>query len=95
MREFFSVPSKVLSYHCAGRTILLSVPLENLAARTLERTGAGIATAPGDVDAFLNAAQALRDDPERRASCAQKAREYAEETFDIAAIAESFEKILG
>ena len=91
----FSVPSKVLSYHCAGRAILLSVPLENLAARTLERTGAGTATAPGDVDGFLKAAQALRDDPERRASCAKKARDYAVETFDIAAIAERFEKILG
>ena len=33
----FSVPSKVLSYHCAGRPILAAIPAENLAARIIER----------------------------------------------------------
>ena len=35
----YSVPSKVLTYHCAGRPLLLSVPKENLAARLVEEMG--------------------------------------------------------
>jgi hypothetical protein len=37
----FSVPSKVLAYLCAARPLLASMPKENLAARTIERAGAG------------------------------------------------------
>ena len=38
----FAVPSKVPSYMCAGRPILLAAPKENLAARTVARANAGI-----------------------------------------------------
>ena len=42
----FSVPSKVLSYLCAGRPILAAIPPENLAARTIERSGSGLVVPP-------------------------------------------------
>jgi colanic acid biosynthesis glycosyl transferase WcaI len=44
----FSVPSKVLTYLCAGRPLLLVVPPENLAARIVSENGAGIVVPPGD-----------------------------------------------
>ena len=43
----FSVPSKVLTYHCAGRPLLLSVPASNLAARIVEQNSTGLVVPPG------------------------------------------------
>lgn len=90
----FCVPSKVLSYLCAGRPILLSVPYENLIARTLEKAGGGFAADPGDSNQFLELAQRLFSDAGLRNQLGTNARTYAERTFDIAKIAESFEQVL-
>jgi hypothetical protein len=49
----FSVPSKVLSYLCAGRPILLAVPGENLAAQIVLREGAGLASEPAEEAQFI------------------------------------------
>jgi glycosyltransferase involved in cell wall biosynthesis len=90
----FSVPSKVLSYHCAARPILAAIPSENLAARIIERNGSGVVVDPGDDEAFIGAATALLDDAERRRSMGERARDYAEAAFDITTIAARFERIL-
>jgi len=42
----FSVPSKILTYHCASRPILAAIPLENLAAKIISQAGSGICVAP-------------------------------------------------
>ncbi|MGF1450463.1 MAG: glycosyltransferase family 4 protein [Opitutales bacterium] len=91
----FSVPSKVLSYLCAARPLLLAVPPENLAARIVSGNHAGEVAAPSDTEAFLRAAHRLRSDPtshEHQAACA---RAYAEEHFRPHAIGERFEEVLG
>ena len=67
----YSVPSKVLSYLCAGRPILLSVPFENLAARTILRAQAGIVVRPSD---RLGLQQSLRDLLERTSDTTALAR---------------------
>jgi glycosyltransferase involved in cell wall biosynthesis len=90
----FSVPSKVLSYLCAQRPLLLAVPLENLAARVVLQNKAGFAVAPTDVTAFVAQALALYEDPELRATLAGNGRAYAEQNFDIEKIAQQFEKIM-
>ncbi len=90
----FSVPSKVLSYHCAERPILAAIPRENLAARIIERNGSGVVVEPGDDEAFIGAAMALLDDAERRRAMGARARAYAESAFDITTITERFEHIL-
>ena len=90
----FSVPSKVLTYLCAGRPLLLAIPPENLAARIVARAGAGLAAAPVDRAAFLAAAATLAGDAKMRAEMGAKALDYAAKTFDIAAIAARFEAIL-
>lgn len=90
----FSVPSKVLTYHCAGRPILGAIPPENLAARIIEREESGVVTDPGDVQSFVKAAARLLDDAELRAEMGVHARQYAEKTFDINRIGDEFENIL-
>lgn len=86
----FSVPSKVLSYLCAGRPLLGAIPTENLAARTIDRAGAGLVVPPTDAEGFLLAAKRLRSEPGLRAACGTRARAYAESTFDTAAITDRF-----
>jgi glycosyltransferase involved in cell wall biosynthesis len=90
----YSVPSKTLTYLCAGRPILGGIPLDNLAARIITREAAGMVAAPQDVEGFLTSARHLSGDVEWRARMAVSARAYAEKTFDIAAIGERFEHVL-
>ncbi len=90
----FSVPSKVLSYHCAARAMLLAVPKSNLAAQIVTEEGTGVAVDPGDVASFISAARGLRSDDAGRAAMSIRARAYAERTFDIVCIADKFERIL-
>lgn len=90
----FSVPSKILTYLCAGRPILAAMPPENLGARTLARAGAGVTVAPDRGAAFLDAAVRLADDAGQRAELGKNALDYAAKTFDIRAIGDRFEAIL-
>jgi glycosyltransferase involved in cell wall biosynthesis len=90
----FSVPSKVLSYLCVGRPLLLAVPSSNLAARVVETARAGIAVEPADVDALDAAADALVERPELRAELAAGGRRYAERAFAIGPIVDRFEDVL-
>ncbi|MDB6071068.1 MAG: glycosyltransferase WbuB [Verrucomicrobiales bacterium] len=89
----FSVPSKVLTYLCAARPLLLAVPQVNLAARIIHQHKAGLTVPPADVPAFLEAAEQLLANPHLAARCAQKAREYAKNTFKIEEIAVKFANI--
>jgi glycosyltransferase involved in cell wall biosynthesis len=86
----FSVPSKVLTYLCAGRPILAAIPPENLAARTIERAGAGLVVPSTDEESFLMAAKHLLVDDVLRAESGRRARAYAESTFDTDVIADRF-----
>lgn len=90
----FSVPSKTLSYLCAGRPLLLAVPTENLAARIVREEDAGITVVPHDMEGFLSAADNLLTDRLKRIRMGQSARSYAEKTFAIGPITDAFEKIL-
>lgn len=89
----FSVPSKILSYLCAGRPILLAAPAENLAAKTVERAGAGLVVAPENERAFLEALESLLADPEKRRRMGDDGRVYAETMFDIGKVSARFEDI--
>jgi glycosyltransferase involved in cell wall biosynthesis len=90
----FAVPSKVLSYFCAGRPVLLAVPGENLASKTVIEIGAGFAVEPGDVDGFCDAARRLIESPDLRRQLGHAGRRYAETHFDIRRIGDQFEALL-
>ncbi len=86
----FSVPSKVLTYMCAGRPILGSLPEQNLAARLIERAGAGIVVPAGSTACFLEQAQKLRHDAGLREKLGRAARSHAEANFDIEIVTDRF-----
>jgi glycosyltransferase involved in cell wall biosynthesis len=87
----FSVPSKVLTYLCAGRPLLAAIPSQNLASRIISEGRAGLAVEPADMNGFLAAARELRQNPARREDCSRAARAYAEENFNVETIASRFE----
>ena len=88
------MPSKILSYLCAARPIVLSAPAENLASRTVTAAGAGVTVSAGDANGFSSATVAFLMDADRRARAGRNGRAYAERTFEIRAIADRFEGIL-
>ena len=90
----FSVPSKVLSYLCSKRPLVLAVPHENLAARLVVECGAGKVVEPNDGPSLVSAISGYLDCPEQSQRAAAAARSYAEDTFDIGAITTQFEEIL-
>jgi glycosyltransferase involved in cell wall biosynthesis len=90
----FSVPSKVLSYLCARKPILLAVPEVNLAARIIREEEAGVTVAPSDEEGFWDAAEMLYHDRPLSDAMAKRARAYAERTFDIEGIGDSFEDLI-
>ncbi len=87
----FSVPSKVLSYLCAGRPILLAVPAENLAARIVSQNDAGMVHPPGDEAGLIEKAHRLYAERALTRHMGVNARAYADAHFDIARIADRFE----
>jgi glycosyltransferase involved in cell wall biosynthesis len=90
----FSVPSKVLSYFCAARPVLLAVPKENLAAKIVEQSHAGLVVGPTEISAFCSAARRLIEGPQLREQAGKAARQYADKNFDIRRIGKEFEAIL-
>ncbi|RJS45426.1 glycosyltransferase family 4 protein [Nocardioides cavernaquae] len=91
----FSVPSKTLSYLCAGRPIIGFVPSENLAAQLIEETG-GCVLSPEE-SSVAAGAEWVRDllaDPARAAQVGKASRALAEREFELSGCADRFEKIL-
>jgi glycosyltransferase involved in cell wall biosynthesis len=91
----FSVPSKTLSYLCAGRPVLGLMPAENLAAELVTSVGGHVAAPqewalPG---AAAWCAEVLGD-AERRHQLGDAARELAEQEFGLADSADRFETLL-
>ncbi|HEY5211985.1 MAG TPA: glycosyltransferase family 4 protein [Acidobacteriaceae bacterium] len=86
----FAVPSKVLSYFCAGRPLILAAPRSNHAVTVVERAGAGMVVSPDRSEELVGAAKSLIENPELRARYASNARAYANRSFNIATIADRF-----
>ena len=86
----FAVPSKVLSYLCAGRPLIVAAPRENHAVAVVERAGAGLVISPDRPEELVNAAKSLIENAELRARYARNARAYASRSFNIASIADRF-----
>lgn len=91
----FSVPSKTLSYLCAGRPIVGLMPAENLAATLV--AGVGGCVLPPFEASLPQAAQWVREvlsDEEYAQDLGKRARSLAEREFALAACADKFESIL-
>lgn len=91
----FSVPSKTLSYLCAGRPILGLMPAENLASGLVEEAGGRVL--PPAEESLGEAAEWIRDvlaDPSRAAGIGEASRALAEREFQLERCADRFEEIL-
>ncbi|MCZ0990572.1 glycosyltransferase family 4 protein [Streptomyces diastatochromogenes] len=91
----FSVPSKTLSYLCAGRPVLGLMPADNLAAQLLHQ--AGSAVLPPEESALDGAAswvQQVLADPARAERLGKESRALAEREFALQGCASRFEDIL-
>ena len=91
----FSVPSKTLSYLCAGRPILGLMPSENLAAQLIDQVG-GFVAAPlaSSLPDAATWAVGVLGDTERRMESGQAARELAEREFALSECVDRFETLL-
>ena len=90
----YSVPSKVLSYLCAGRPIVGALPPDNAAAVTLRESGAGVVCHPDKRTAFVEQVLRLLQLGETSEQMAVAGRRYAEKHFQINTVARRFEEIL-
>jgi len=86
----FSVPSKVLTYLCAGKPIVLAVPRENLSARIIRDNKAGFCVDPSDTREFCDRIRELIEQPLLRSQASRNARAYAETHFRIRDISQRF-----
>ena len=87
----FSVPSKTLSYLCAGRAILGSMPATNPSTQLLtERAGAGLVAEPADRQAFCALATRLASDDDERRRLGESGRRFAETHFTQDAVVSRF-----
>jgi len=86
----YSVPSKILSYMCVGKPILLSVPFDNLSCKIIMNNQAGICADPNDINEFIQGAEKLYTNAQLRAFTGMNARQYAEENFNIDEICNKF-----
>jgi len=85
------IPSKIFEYLAAGRAVVGAVAGE--AAQILREAGAAVVP-PEDSDALAGAIRALAADPGRRQAMGQRGRAYVEMSFDRAALAREYRKIL-
>jgi len=90
----FAVPSKTLSYLCAGRGLIVAAPEANEAARVVKRAGAGLIVSPDDESAIVAAAEQYLANPRQCTIFGSNARAYAERTFAIESIAARFLRVL-
>ncbi|MGY1583593.1 glycosyltransferase family 4 protein [Streptomyces sp. MN13] len=91
----FSVPSKTLSYLCAGRPVLGLMPAGNPAAKLLRQ--ASSAVFPPEESALDGAARWVRevfDDPAHAEALGKESRSLAEREFALENCASRFEEIL-
>ncbi|MET7654091.1 MULTISPECIES: glycosyltransferase family 4 protein [unclassified Streptomyces] len=91
----FSVPSKTLSYLCAGRPVLGLMPADNLAAQLLRQAGSAVfpplESSLDDASAWV---QEVLADPAGAESLGKESRALAEREFALEDCASRFEDIL-
>jgi glycosyltransferase involved in cell wall biosynthesis len=85
----FSVPSKIWTYMCGAKPLVLAMPRDNQAAMIVRRIGAGVFSDPSDEAQFVsNCCEMLSKDPADRAVIGARGRKFAESNFDVDTIVE-------
>ncbi len=83
----YSVPSKIWTYLCGAKPLVLSIPRDNQAALIVGKIGAGISSNPGDEAQFVtNCLAMLSKNSEERAEIGRRGRLFAESNFEMDSI---------
>jgi len=86
----YSVPSKVLTYICSNKPVVVSAPSDNLICRILKESNAGYCVEPGNSQKVIDKIDSLLHDRELRMRLGNNGRSYAEKRFRIGVITEKF-----
>lgn len=90
----FSVPSKILTYACAGRPVVVAMSPDNAAARLITEVGFGTVTPPGDTAAFIKAVRHLLEHRSDASELGLRGRAYAEANFPMPVIEKRFTEMM-
>ena len=90
----YSVPSKVLSYLCAGKPVILAAPSSNLAASIVIGNDCGLSVDPQDIEGFVKACLSYKENQLEQAKAGKNSRAYAEGNFDIVTVSRKFASII-
>jgi glycosyltransferase involved in cell wall biosynthesis len=91
----FSVPSKTLSYLCAGRPVVGLMPAENLASQLLRDAGCAVFSPESEsVDEAAKWVVEVVNDPSVQTALNASTRRLAEREFSREKCADQFERIL-
>jgi colanic acid biosynthesis glycosyl transferase WcaI len=90
----YSVPSKVLSYLCAGKPIIIAAPANNLASKIVRSSNSGRCIENNNVDELLSTVLEIKQNNELYNVLSKNARGYAEQNFQIEKISKSFIDII-
>jgi len=71
-----SVPSKTYSIMAAGRPVVAAIDADTAVPRILADSRGGLAVAPDDLVAFVDAVRSILDDPEKARQMGELGREW-------------------
>jgi colanic acid biosynthesis glycosyl transferase WcaI len=86
------IPSKLLTYMSAGRSVLASVSEESETARQIQKARCGIVVPPEDPASLVHGVTTLRSDPLLRSSLGTSGRQYAEVHFTKASVLTAYDQ---
>ena len=90
----FSVPSKILTYLCSQRPIVLSVPLDNLSSEIVKSANAGVVVEPDKEELFIDEIIKLLNNESQKKLLGENGRLFAENNFKIENIVSKFERVI-
>ena len=89
-----SFPGRIYNFLLAARPVVASVDEDSDLAKVLRRAGAGIVTAPGNVEEFCRAITTLYHDAARRESLGRSGAEFMARHYSPQAVVEQYEALL-
>ena len=89
-----SVPSKTYSILAAGRPVVAAIDPETEIPRILAASGAGVAVAPDDPDAFVAALDQVLAHPDTAAEMGARGREWVVAAASPAAVGAAYETLI-
>lgn len=90
----YSVPSKILSYLCAGKSIIIAAPYDNLASKIIRDSKSGRWVDCAGTGELLEAVIDIMNNEDVEKCYSENARRYAENNFNIEVIVQKFEGLI-